>query len=395
MNTAIARWVTPAVGTGAAGVAVVVSTSALRWSAVPFGWLAGLSAAALIAVALLMHDGVWKILAINLALVLVAVGALEFYLYARQSNGRTIYEQTAPYRRPHPLYGVVGVPGAESQVSTKRDGRVEWAATYRLDAHGLRKTPVLPAPVGGCVVFFGCSFTFGDGVDNEDTMPFRVTAKTDGRFGAINLGVGGAGAQQMLAQLQEGLVQQVSPCAPSAGIYTALPHHVYRAAGKPARHNFGPRYELANDGSLVRTGQIGDTGLDSRIVRRLVAQLRKSYIYIELTDWPALTENDVARYIAIVRESQHLFLQQYPSATFDVLLWDDVPFGETALYRQVLQGLRQAGLRVHPVRDILPGYAADPGAFALSAADRHPNARAYDILADWLVNELLPARRPN
>jgi hypothetical protein len=53
--------------------------------------------------------------------------------------------------------------------------------------------------------------------------------------------------------------------------------------------------------------------------------------------------------------------------------------------------LQTSGLSVHLVTKILSKRAADPNGFRLAALDRHPNARAYDGIAAWVVAMLLPA----
>ena len=70
-----------------------------------------------------------------------------------------------------------------TRVTRTDDGHIEFEATYTLDSEGLRTT-VTPqeGKPRGCIVFFGCSFTFGDGVDDADTLPSQVAGKTGGSY---------------------------------------------------------------------------------------------------------------------------------------------------------------------------------------------------------------------
>ena len=105
---------------------------------------------------------------------------------------------------------------------------------------------------------------------------------------------------------------------------------------------------------MVKIGRIEDARGQTLVERsRFLSQLLKSHIYQRL-DRPRLTDEDLRTYVAIVKASEQLFRQRFPGASFDVLLWDDAPNGETALYEQVREGLRREGLRVHLVPDIIP-----------------------------------------
>jgi len=277
-----------------------------------------------------------------------------------------------------------------TRVTRTYHGHIEYDVTYTLDGDGLCTTvaPSREKP-RGCVVFFGGSFTFGDGVDDADTLPSQVAVKTGGQLRVVNLGIGGAGAQQVLAQIEGDMVEGKSHCTPTRAIYSAIPHHVARAAGKPPSTNFGPRYVLKSDGRIVKVGRIEDARGNTLVERsRILSQLLKSHIYRRL-EYPRLTDEDYRTYAAIVKASEQLFRQRFPGASFDVLLWDDAPNGDTALYEKVRGVLRREGLRVHLVPDIIPEYRKDRSRYLVSPHDRHPNARAYARLADWVATELL------
>lgn len=375
----------------AALLAAGVTFWSLKNSAAPFVWIGVVWAAALIWTAW-VSTRVWiQAVAVNLAILLLSLTGFEFYLFWGHRQGETAQHTTVPYVAADPVLGVAGKRNVVTRVTRTHQGGIDYDVTYRLDAHGLRATrEPSTGPVQGCMVFFGCSFTFGDGVNDDETLPSQVVEKTGGRYRAVNFGIGGSGAHQVLAQLESGLVDAKSDCTPTRALYSAIPHHVYRAAGKPPKYNFGPRYVRESDGRVVRSGRIEDARGQSLIEQSpLLSQLLKSHIYQQILDWPRVTPADVATYVAIVQAADQLFRRQFPGASFEVLLWDDVPYGETALYEQVREELRRGGLQVYLVPEILQGYREDRSRYQLSPRDRHPNALAYAGLADWVVRDLL------
>jgi len=368
--------------------AVALAAWALRSAAAPFVWIgAGASGVALLGVVTARRRAA-RLACLYAAVALLVLTGFELHLVRQEAGAYAPPRASTSWTVPHPLYGVVGRPGAVARVVREHEGQVVFDVHYRLDERGRRRTPEV-GDADGCVVFFGGSFTFGDGVEDRETLPSQVALLGAGRR-VVNLGMGGAGAQQMLAFLRHDGSVEALGCRPTQVVYTALPHHVYRAAGKPPRYNFGPRYELDQEGRLVHRGQIEAARGSSALERsRLLSQLLKSRLYQRLFEAPRLDEDDVGTWVAIVEAARREVGKRFPGARFDVLLWDDVPHGETALYAETRRGLQEAGLRVHTVPELLPGYRDDRSRYQLHPSDRHPNALAHATLARWIVDRLL------
>jgi hypothetical protein len=92
----------------------------------------------------------------------------------------------------------------------------------------------------------------------------------------------------------------------------------------------------------------------------------------------------------ILHEARRMALADYPGAEFHVLLWDE----DNADNRAIRDGLRQRGITVHLMSDILPNYRADDlnEEYRIHARDAHPNARANKLIARYIVGEILNAR---
>ena len=81
--------------------------------------------------------------------------------------------------------------------------------------------------------FFGDSFTYGEGVNDDETLPYLFEKLSGGRYRAYNLAFHGYGPQQMLRVIETGLLEKmVSDQRPLIVVYEALVQHIERAAGK-------------------------------------------------------------------------------------------------------------------------------------------------------------------
>jgi hypothetical protein len=59
-------------------------------------------------------------------------------------------------------------------------------------------------------------------------------------------------------------------------------------------------------------------------------------------------------------------------------------------YEQMREGFRRMGIPLHMVESILPNANVDPSAYLLSSVDPHPNALADRLLAQYILEKVLP-----
>jgi len=149
----------------------------------------------------------------------------------------------AAYVRDDPDLGYSPVPGARVRAVRRAGDRTIYDVLYTIDADGHRLTHGDPA--GPDVLFFGCSFTFGEGLVDADALPEQLSAALGRRAHVVNLGFHGYGPHQMLRALEIGRVRVP---AGAHVIYQGLSDHVRRAAGKAPWDTYGPLYEVDGDG---------------------------------------------------------------------------------------------------------------------------------------------------
>ena len=379
------------------------SVASLKTLTIPYVWIALAAAFASLLLMRASRSTASKATWLNLAIAALTLGASEAYLAYRATLSVQPVYLPANYQVQHDVLGAAPVPGIGAAASLTGGGETVYDVRYTIGKDGLRLSPPFNEPAEGSVVFFGCSFTFGEGLDDDEAMPYRVGLLTNGAYQIRNFGFHGYGASQMFSALQSGLVDNVLDRAPTVVIYQALPDHVARAAGIYDFVVNHPRFAL-KDGAIVRQGTFLDLESartpPSPLEETVVYNIRKSAIARLLMARPRkLTDVDEQLWLALVVQSRDMVAEKFPDAAFHVLMWswagtisDDQP----ELSERMTAGLVSAGVTIHSVEDILPNHTANPAPYQLSPLyDHHPNAAANDLIARYVVREILGNRAPS
>lgn len=188
-------------------------------------------------------------------------------------------------------------------VKRLRDGGVAFDVRYHIDAKGSRRVPGRPES-GPDWWLFGCSFTFGEGLEDDQTIAAHLQRlRPDVRL--FNFGIRNAGPSDALIHLRRKLE---SGERPQRCVYLFMSDHLRRAALpywtvaiQPER----PRFVI-RDSQVVHLGKAGDTIRDfrdqlrvnmagrSEIYRRVMGQWTPDDSAIELVAALTVAMRDAA-----------------------------------------------------------------------------------------------------
>jgi hypothetical protein len=379
--------------------ALALSALSLKALPMPFVWIGLTWAVALIGGLFCLHGTLprgslaclhgtgFRALLFNVSIAAVAFAAVEVYLSLHEPTSATY---AGNFYVKDDLLGTALAKGARVHVTSGRSFDV----TYTTDANGLRiAPPVQDDKHAECILFFGCSFLFGHGLEDDQTLPYQVGLQSGGRYRTFNFAVPGYGPHHMLAEIEGGRVGRIADCSPKYAIYLALAHHAKRASGKVFSSMHGPRYVLDPDGIPRRVGNFGEQEkVPSPFEAELRWQLGKSAIYRRLTQIePRIDKDDVRLMLAIVGRSRDLLAAEYPGIQFHVILWPSRQGDQAVAYRELQEGFRQMNIPVHRVEDILLGdtFTFGSSKYAISATDSHPNALADRLLANYVLTKIV------
>lgn len=369
----VVRW-------ASAGVAAAVSWVAWRWASAPVAWTAAVCAVVAAVWAIFARWRWTRLVFVNVALLLGVVAAVELALLPaarRRDGGERRLEASHEVVAPDPVLGWAPYGPTVRHARLVVDGREVYAVDYTFNATGRRVTPPERVqPAVGTVLAFGGSFTFGEGVDDAETMPWRVAELADRRWRVVNLGFQGWGPQQMLAELDAGLLRDTVVGDRVEAVYQCGFFHVERAAGLVRWARGTPRYVL-DDGDIRREGFYPNDlegpfpwpgVLDRWLMwRRIAGPVRPP------------GRRAVELFTGIVATARDRVLARGPGARFHVVYWDDEP---PWLDGPVVETLQRERVTVTRVSDILPFH--DP-TMRLDPSDAHPSAAAHDRVARWIA----------
>ena len=341
----------------------------------------------LIVIALRLKRG--RAIVYNCAFVFLALGMAELYFRVAPALRGDDYELVLTdlgsgkrvqfYHSGDPDLGYANEPNIVVSASKRaRDGSTLYDVKYSIDERGLRKT--VPWNDNG-VVFFGDSFVFGEGLNDEEALP-QMFSTLSGRC-ALNFAVSGFGPHHMLREMETGRLEALGVTRPQAIIYTILPQfHVSRAAGLAPWDQKGPRYEVIDGeakyvGSFAETRSLLDRTMSSSAVDAAV-----------LKKYPAASDSeaDRQRFIAILLKARKLAQQKY-HAPFLILFWDaaladDVKKNAEWIARKLREN-KFATLRLSTVRGL-----GNPDSYI--PVDYHPNGKGNMLLARAVNSFLTP-----
>ncbi len=276
------------------------------------------------------------------------------------------------YDKSHEWLGYALLPNSKWRTKLSYGDSVAFDVIHSVDSEGLRLTTGELKSGASPIIFFGCSFTFGHGLNDNETLPSNFQSATGGQINAINMGQNSYGAHQMLISLEKELEKKyLKGNQPIAAVYSAITDHTFRGT-----RAFGPKYELDSKNKPQFTGMQtpGSFGL--------LDILSKSYTFRRyFSRRKASDEKEVNLLVAMIEESARLFNERY-NAPFYCLLWHEL-HSEEGLYEKILHKLKARNINVIEVAEILPNYEEQPEQYLLHM-DGHPNALANRLIGEYL-----------
>lgn len=314
----------------------------------------------------------YRVVAVNLAAVAVAV--LLFLGYLWLDNRNVEHFDPADWSEPHAILGNLPRPNQRLRW-TRRVGFTDvFDITVTTNAHGFRVTPAAPRATKS-ILFFGCSFTFGHGVEDHETFPYLVGESLGGAVATYNFAFNGWGPNEMLAALQSGLVATIVKERPELAVYLTITDHVRRVIGREEAPWMAraPRFVLEN-GVAVRRGTFEDDP-----GRRRHSASDKGY-------WTEYAQEDLDLYGAVVKAARDEVAERFPGTRFEVIVWDVLP---NAMRAPVIDALRAKGIQPHTTDEFLEVDPLRPFQYSISPKEPHPGPEGLRRLARFIETTVL------
>jgi len=286
-------------------------------------------------------------------------------------------------------------PGKFSSVRMTSGGDTVFHAVYTIIADSGRNPLRMNHRVGYLaagapepkIIFLGCSYTFGQGVNDTGTLAWRLGALRG--VSTLNLGGMGYGIHHVYEIFRKNYADRND--SGKLFVYTLVPEHVLRAAGVDD-YSGGPSFAMVGD-SLVYNGALSVP--DNRIA--YYSSLFGRYTFIEDMVGSMELKKRVQRVSGDEYEKAYVMVKNMSRSAertgghFLLLFWDaynpassDANLRFRPLLENAIAKLRRDGVDVVRASEIL-----DINNPALQFPnDGHPRAMVYDTVARYL------ARRP-
>jgi hypothetical protein len=270
---------------------------------------------------------------------------------------------------------------AESRIKSRHmhDDETVFEMSVTTDSLGRRTIPIAAQEhADDFVAFFGGSFTFGEGVNDNETLPYFVNSLLP-EYNVYNYGVTAYGPQHLLALIQGRPLRKEIDGSKGIAVYVYIDDHVRRAA-VTLRKVFSyktPYYVLAEEGGVVRRGNFHTTRPVLYSLYRDVL-LRSHVLGYFHVDLPPIGDKQILLTCRLIVEARRRFKEQFEASDLYVLFYP----GHQQYGPDVRDCLEVSGV---PYLD----YSGEPWpAEYLIPNDVHPSASGNRRLAEMIASRL-------
>ena len=324
----------------------------------------------------------YALILLSTVLTLLAVEFVSYIIRSATWPGKVIEDHLYDVRRD-PDQGYTLKPNNRHHARKYYSGSsIIYDVVYTTDEYGRRTVGQEQLPGRDHLLLFGCSYPYGTGLRDEETLQYMLAAKIPANI--YNYGVHGYGPQNMLAALESGKIGEQVSSRKGIAIYYYGTWDIERAVGSFYAfwsYDF-PYYTLDDSGRLARHGSFR-TGRP--LLTRFYQVLNGSnFLRLIHFDFPfSHSAGNIRLTAAIIRKAQQEYQRQFHGQFF--LLINSYEKQGDRRTEQLISDLQGSGIKVlyYPVarENIEEFYIPE---------DHHPNARMNVFLSEHLDEDLSP-----
>lgn len=281
-------------------------------------------------------------------------------------------------------------------VAAKPNWHIDWVPKYKgvrygtvsisTDSLGLRKTPLTDTlPCNRYAMFLGCSYTYGDGVSDNQTLPYYFQADSPG-YRAYNYGFLAYSPLHALARLQQQHLERQIPQKDGFAVFTLIDDHLDRVI--PATRWIDMtkgRFPYLNEATMTTDGIFAD---QRRLYTQSILNFQPMGIR-RLLKWSYPRVHTTVHYewlVKIIGKAQEEYISRFGNDHFFVVIFPGNPIspGTRTLFEQANIKLLDYAKLMSIKENMLP------------FDDAHPAPVVYERVARQLsqdIDSLLTKKR--
>lgn len=271
------------------------------------------------------------------------------------------------------------------------NGELVYKSNYSTDEFGRRTTVDLNPEIEGrtAVLFFGCSFTFGMGVEDNENLPSQFAMLSSKKYHVYNYGVNGYGTSHMYIQSEDiGLqIEEMEVIV----VYVLYKDHLMRSiGGMSVFTTFGkhlPYIDYDLNGELRHFGNF-DTDR-SPLINDVYSLLSKSgIVQTRHLRFPVMNQHHYGLYKDLISQTKERIEAQKTLKKFYILAYPD-----SALHtKKELNKLIEASKEIDSVTVLDYSNLFDTRAegYCLNLRyDNHPSPLSYKLVSEQLYEDIV------
>ena len=335
-------------------------------------------------------------LSVTVAIVEMGLGYLPGLL-AKKAGGdsqarSTYFDGNQQYNTPAywqlTEFGSQPRPGEFRARKLASDGELIYDVNYTIDSNGFRVTPQFEGVAKRSFNFLGDSFTFGEGVQDQETMAYFVgdeSRKAGKPVTVKNFGMSGGGVNQALAILQSKL-----PIDARTHFMLTTPWHASRAACADFFTLGSPKYVLGSSGEAIRDGYCRSFAWVEHSPKAVRGFITSSNIFKLMQDSLfVISDQDkqIELYLGILETAAKAISSRGETLVVGFIKADESWFVGSYDNEKIAKKIKDMGINV--IDMTLSKRNEDlPRSFYLHELDKHPTAAANLQRARLLLEEL-------
>ena len=261
------------------------------------------------------------------------------------------------------------------------NGKTIFDVTYTTDIYGRRIINQPNSLNNKHIILFGCSFAFGEGLNDQDTFQYYIQRLMPGYF-VYNYAVSGYGPQQMLAVLESKRLPQEVQSTSGIGVYVLFePNSIARLIGSteiPWGYEF-PYYTLDKNQEIMRKENFFSDKTPLTYLYSTYSDLRNKSAFLQLLNinFPlTIKEKDVFLFYKLIEKSKKLYEEQF-DGTFYVLIHPLTEYSNDVVKLICLLVDHHIPILQYPLDPTSKEYRI--------VGDGHPNGKTNQLLSVYMA----------
>jgi hypothetical protein len=221
-------------------------------------------------------------------------------------------------------------------------------------------------------VFLGCSFVFGHGVDDEETLPYYFSEKLNFQYNVINYGVPGASSNMAINILNTGLNKDITYCH---FFFSMMYDHVIRnfMVSRVCNDRTGPSDEYLLEGNKIK--------ILNQPYYNIINIFKRSYMFRKIFV-PIIYEHNeqyYEYYMVKSLEKMNNIIEEKYNSKLTIVVWEKELLGD-----RFVNNLKKTNLDLIFLPDC---FNSEEQGYRIKY-DKHPTAKANKEIAEILYNHI-------